>query len=115
MVQLGASLSIRLGPLLKTSLSLMENVFKLSAKSVLIALGLKAATSVTDAAIQKKIFGSGMNSLGLAKTTIMNNIMKIVKPLEGAGLLIKDVKKKFKMKQKNKNHRESYNHILFSK
>ena len=93
MVQLGAFLSIRLGPLLKTSLSLMENVFKLSAKSVLIALGLKAATSVTDAAIQKKIFGSGMNSLGLAKTTIMNNIMKIVKPLEGAGLLIKDVKK----------------------
>ena len=34
-----------------------------------------------------------MNPLGLAKTTIMNNIMKIVKPLEGAGLLIKDVKK----------------------
>ena len=93
MVQLGAFLGIRLGPLLKTSLSLMKNVYKPSAKSVLIALGLKAAATVTDAAIQKKDFGSGMNPLGLAKTTIMNNIMKIVKPLEGAGLLIKDVKK----------------------
>ena len=93
MVQLGAFLGIRLGPLLKTSLSLMKNVYKPSAKSVLIALGLTAAASVTDAAIQKKIFGSGMNPLGLAKTKIMNNIMKIVKPLEGAGLLIKDVKK----------------------
>ena len=54
MVQLGAFLSIRLGPLLKTSLSLMENVFKLSVKSVLIALGLKAATSVTVLPFKRK-------------------------------------------------------------
>ena len=36
----------------------MGNVLKLLAKSVLIPLGLMAA-SATDAAIQKKIYGSG--------------------------------------------------------
>ena len=35
----------------------MKNVFKLLAKSVLIPLGL-AAASATDAAIDKKTFGS---------------------------------------------------------
>ena len=45
-----------LGPLLKTGLTLMKNVLKPLAKSVLIPLGLTAATSATDAAIQKKSF-----------------------------------------------------------
>ena len=35
----------------------MKNVFKPLAKSALIPLGLSAAASATDAAIQKKIFG----------------------------------------------------------
>ena len=38
----------------------MKNVLKTLAKSVLIPLGLTAAASATDAAIQKKVFGSGM-------------------------------------------------------
>ena len=49
-----------LGPLLKTGLPLTGNVLKALAKSVLIPLGLTAAASVTDAAIHKKMFGSGM-------------------------------------------------------
>ena len=52
-----------LGPLLKTGLPLIENVLKPLAKSVLIPLGVIAAASVTDAAIHKKIFGSGFTIL----------------------------------------------------
>ena len=44
-------------------LPLMKNVLKLLVKSVLISLGLIAATSATDAAIQMKIIGSGMTTL----------------------------------------------------
>ena len=47
-------------PLLKTDFPLMKNVLKTLAKSVLIPLGLTAAASATDAAIQKKRFRSGM-------------------------------------------------------
>ena len=43
-----------LGPLLKTGLPLIKNVIKPLAKSVLIPLGLTAATSAADAGIQKK-------------------------------------------------------------
>ena len=48
-----------LGPLLKTGLLLMENVFKPLAKSVLIPSGLTVSASATDAAIHKKMFVSG--------------------------------------------------------
>ena len=47
-------------PLQKINFPLMKNVLKTLAKSVLIPLGLSAAASTTDAAIQKKLFGSGM-------------------------------------------------------
>ena len=40
----------------------MKNVLKTLAKSVLIPLGLTAAASATDAANQKKLFGSGMTT-----------------------------------------------------
>ena len=63
MVQLGEFPGRLLGPLLRTGLTLMRNVLKPLAKSVLIPLGLTAATSATDAAIQKRIFGSGMRPL----------------------------------------------------
>ena len=43
-----------LGPLLKTEVSLMKNALKLSAKNVLIPLGLTAGASATDATIYKK-------------------------------------------------------------
>ena len=51
---------------------------------------LTAAPSATDSAIQKRIFGSGTTKLGFSNEDL-SNIMKIVKPLEHVGLLIKGV------------------------
>ena len=58
------------------------------AKSILIPLGLTAAASVTNAAIHKKMFGSGMTTLIISNEEL-NDIMKIVKSLEISGWLIK--------------------------
>ena len=52
----------------------MESILKISAKRVLIPLGLTAAAA-TDAAIQKKVFGSGMATLILSNEE-MDDIMK---------------------------------------
>ena len=52
-----------MGLLLKTGLPLIENLLKPLAISVLIPLGLTAAASVTDVAIQKKIYGSRTTAL----------------------------------------------------
>ena len=52
--QSGVFLSRLLGSLLNTGLPLVGNVLKRLAKSILIPLGLTAATSATDAAIHKK-------------------------------------------------------------
>ena len=68
----------------------MKNVLKPLAKSVLIPLGLAAAVSATDAAIHKKMFGSGVTTF-IISIEEMNDIMKIVKSLEEPGLLIKNV------------------------
>ena len=62
----GQVLGILLEPLLKTGLLFMKNVLKPLAKSSLIQLGLTTSASATDAAIQKKSFGSGMNTLIVA-------------------------------------------------
>ena len=59
----------------------MENVLKPLAKSVLISLGLISAASGTDAAIYKKMFGSGMTTLIISNEE-MNEIIKIVQSLE---------------------------------
>ena len=59
----------------------MKNLPKPLAKIVLIPLRLTAAASATNAAIQKKIFGSGMTAL-LISNEEMNDIMKIIKSLE---------------------------------
>ena len=58
------------------------------AKSISIPLGLTAAASVTNAAIHKKMFGSGMTTLIISNEEL-NDIMKIVKSLEESGWLIK--------------------------
>ena len=63
--QSGGFLGRFLGPLLKTGLPLIGNVLKQLVKSVLIPLGLTAA-SATDAAIHKKMLGSGCRLLDLA-------------------------------------------------
>ena len=93
--QSGGFLGRLLGPLLKLELPLIGNVLKQLAKSVLMPLGLIVAASARDAAIHKKMFGSGGHPSDLAKRTIltiwnkeMNDIVKIVKSLEESGLLI---------------------------
>ena len=80
---------------------LIGNIPKPLAKSVLIPLGLMAATSATDAAIHKKLFGSGFTTLIISNEE-MEDIMRIVEPLEDFGLLIKDVSETIKNKAKNK-------------
>ena len=59
-------------------LPLIESVLRSLAKSVLLLLGLSAGMSVSDAAIQKKIYGSGTTALIISNEE-MENIMKIVK------------------------------------
>ena len=68
------------------------------AKSVLIPLGLTAAAA-TDAAIHKKIFGSGTTTLIISNEE-MDDIMKIIKSLEESGLLMKSVSKTIKNEAK---------------
>ena len=61
LIQSGGFLGKLLGPLLKTGLPLIKNVITPLAKSVLIPLGLTAASSAADAGIHKKILVSGNN------------------------------------------------------
>ena len=88
-----------LGPLLKTGLSSIGNVLKTLAKSVLIPLGLTAATSAIEAAIPKKMFGSDFATLIISNEET-NEIMKIVKSLEESGLLIKGISETIKKEAK---------------
>ena len=52
-------------------MSLIKNELKPLAKSILKPLELTAAASATDAAIQKKIFGTGVRPSDLAKQAIL--------------------------------------------
>ena len=67
----GGFLGRLLESLLKIGLSLIGNLLKLLAKRVLIPLGLTAATSATDAAIHKKMLGSGTHPPDLTKRTTL--------------------------------------------
>ena len=114
--QSGGCLGRLLGPSLKIGLLLIGNdVLKPLAKSVLIPLGLTAAPSATDAAILKKMLGSGRlakvsdhtRPLELAsRTTLktsneeMNDILKKIKSLEESGLLTKGVSETIKNEAK---------------
>ena len=80
----------------------MTNVIIPLARSVLIPLGLTAAASATDAAIQKKIHGSGTTALIIANEE-MEDIRKIVESLEESSLLNNMLVKQLNMKQKKKN------------
>ena len=71
--QSGECLGRLSGPLLKTGFPLMKNVFKLLTKSVFKVLALKAVASATDAALHKKMFGSG-RPLNLASRMTINNL-----------------------------------------
>ena len=77
----------------------MTNVPKPESKSALIPLGLIAAASATDAAIHKKMFGSGNMTLIISNEE-MNNIKIIKSSLEESGLLIKYVSETVENKTK---------------
>ena len=90
-----------LGPLLKTWLTLIGNVLKPLAKSVLIPLGLTAsaiAASAIDAAVHKKMFESDVTTLIISNEEM--NDLKIVQSLEEYGLLRKEVSKTIKNEAK---------------
>ena len=78
---------------------LIRNILKSLIKSVLILLGLTAATSAADSAIHKKIFGSGVKTLIISNEE-MNDIMKIVKSFEESALSIKGVSETIKNEAK---------------
>ena len=76
MIQSGGFLGKRLGPLLRTGLSLIKNLIKPLAKSGLVPLGLTAATSAADAEIHRKILGSGHNTTLIISNDEMEDIFK---------------------------------------
>ena len=84
---------------MRAGLPLIKSVLTPLAKSVLIPLGLTAAGLRTDAAIQKKIFGSGVSVLVILNNKL-NDIIKIVKSLKESGLRIKTMSETVKMEGK---------------
>ena len=72
-----------LAPLLKSGLPLLKPVIK-----PLGVLGLTAATSATDAAINKKILGFGNHAILIISNDDMQDLLKIVKSLEDSGILL---------------------------
>ena len=99
--QPGGFLGRLLGPLTKTGLPSIGNVLRPLAKSVLILLGLTATALATDAAIHKKMFGSGNTTLIISNEE-MNDIMKIIKSVKESGLLISSVSETVKNEAKEK-------------
>ena len=79
-----------LSPLLKSGLPLLKSVIKPPGM-----LGLTAAASATDAAINKKILGSGTTTLIISNDEL-NDILKIFKSLEDSGILLKEVSETIK-------------------
>ena len=82
---------------MSTGLPLMKNILTTYDKNVLITLGLMAAASATDAAIQKNVIGSE-TTVPIIWNEKMNDIIKIVKSLEESSSLIKVLVKQLKMK-----------------
>ena len=80
-----------LGPLFKTGLTLISNVIKPLAKSVLIPLGLTAAASAADMGMHKKILGSGNMTTLIISNDEIEDFIKTVKSLEDSSLLLKGV------------------------
>ena len=72
-----------LAPLLKSGLPLLKSVIK-----PLGMLDLTGAALATDAAISKKILGSGNHATLIISNDDMQDLLKIIKSLEGSGLLL---------------------------
>ena len=84
---LGSILARFLPKLIKPALSLGKNI--------LASLGLSAAMSATDAAIQKKMYGSGTKMVEFSHKDL-DDMTKIVKALEDSDVLMKGVTKALK-------------------
>ena len=85
-------------------LPLMKRVLTRLAKSALLPLGLSAGMSAADGTIQKKIYGSGTTTLIISNEE-MEDIIKIVKSLEGLELLMKGISEAIKNKAKRAKRR----------
>ena len=68
-------------------MSLIRNVLRPLAKSILTPSGLTIAASAKDEAVYKEMFAS-CNTRLLISNEEINDVMKIVEPLEKSGLLI---------------------------
>ena len=79
---LGSILARFLPKLIKPALSLGKNI--------LAPLGLSAAMSATDAAIQKKMYGSGIKTVKFSNKDL-DGMTKIVKALEDSDVLMKGI------------------------
>ena len=99
-IQLGRFLGRLLGLLLKTGLPLLKSIIK-----PLGMLGLTAAASATDAAINKKNLGSRNHITLIISNDEMKDILKIVKSIEDSGILLKDVSETIKDEAKEKKGR----------
>ena len=90
-----------LGKLLMSFLSKLIKPAISLGKKILAALGLSAAMSATDAAIQKKIYGSGntgnpKNSALIISNNDMKDLIKIFTALEEHDILLKGISKTIK-------------------
>ena len=72
-----------LAPLLKSGLPFLKSVIR-----SLSILGLTAASSAIDAAINKKKLGSGCHTTLITSNDDMQDLLKIVKSLEDSGMLL---------------------------
>ena len=79
---LGSILARFLPKLIKPAISLGKNI--------LAPLGLSAAMSATDAAIQKKLYGSGTKTVRFSDKDL-DDMTKIVKALEDSNVLMKGI------------------------
>ena len=84
---LGSILARFLPKLIKPAISLGKNILAL--------LGLSAAMSATDAAIQKKLYGSGTKTVKFSNKDL-DDMTKIVKALEDSDVLMKGVTRTLK-------------------
>ena len=85
-----------LAPLLKPELPLLISVIK-----PLGMLGLTAAASATDVAINKKVLGSGNHITLIISNDNMQDLLKIVKSLEDSGILLDGITKTVKNEVKD--------------
>ena len=81
-------------PLLKSGLPLLKSVIK-----PLGMLGIIAAASATDAAINKKILGFGNHTTLIISNDDLINLLQVIKSLENSGILLDGITETVKRKK----------------